>query len=139
MIQCDSHRHYLDIDSTQSILNNPNGPQSNALKYKFMTWIWSLFCLQMSPHMLTAGRYYYVKQTCSGSVRYNVVQTWCPLVLEVSAASCRPSSHDNSSFYHHYYHHNNIFIIVNNIVVIIIIIIIITIITILFTIIVIII
>ena len=51
VIQCDSHRHYLDIDTTQSILNNPSGPQSNAIKYKFMTWIWSLFCLQISSHI----------------------------------------------------------------------------------------
>ena len=51
VIQCDSHRHYLDMDTTQSILNNPSGPQSNAIKYKFMTWIWSLFCLQMSSHV----------------------------------------------------------------------------------------
>ena len=33
MIQCDSHRHYLDINTTQSILNNPSGQQSNAIKY----------------------------------------------------------------------------------------------------------
>ena len=51
VIQCDWYRHYLDIDTTQSILNNPSGPQSNAIKYKFMTWIWSPFCLQMSSHM----------------------------------------------------------------------------------------
>ena len=51
VIQCDSHRHYLDIDTTQSILNNPSGPQSNAIKYKFMTWIWLLLCLQMSSHI----------------------------------------------------------------------------------------
>ena len=50
VIQCESHRHYLDIDITQSILKKPSGPQSNAIKYKFMTWIWSLFCLQMSSH-----------------------------------------------------------------------------------------
>ena len=43
--------HYLYIHTTQSILNNPNGPQSIATKYKLMTWIWSLFCLQMSSHM----------------------------------------------------------------------------------------
>ena len=51
VIQCDSHRHFLDIDTTQSILINPSGPQSNAMKYKFMTWIWSLFCLHMSSHI----------------------------------------------------------------------------------------
>ena len=51
LIQCDLHRHYLDVDTTQSILNNSSGQQSNAIKYKFMTWIWLLFCLQMSSHM----------------------------------------------------------------------------------------
>ena len=51
VIECDSHGQYLDIDTTQSILNNPSGPQSNAMKYKFMIWIWFLFCLQMSSHM----------------------------------------------------------------------------------------
>ena len=51
MILCDSHQHYLDIESTQSFLDNPSGPQSNAIKYKFMTWIWSLFSLQISSHM----------------------------------------------------------------------------------------
>ena len=51
--QCDSHRHYLDMDITQSNLNNRSGPQPNAIKYKFMTWIWSLICLQMSSHMIS--------------------------------------------------------------------------------------
>ena len=27
VIPCDSHRHYIDIDTTQSILNNSSGPQ----------------------------------------------------------------------------------------------------------------
>ena len=40
-IQCDLHRHYLGIYTTQSILNNPSKPQSNAIKYNFMSWIWS--------------------------------------------------------------------------------------------------
>ena len=35
----------LDIDTTQIILNNPSMSQSNAIEYKFMTWIWLLFCL----------------------------------------------------------------------------------------------
>ena len=52
VIMCDSHQHYLDIQTTQSFLDNPSGPQSNAIKYKFMTWIWSLFGLQMSSHMV---------------------------------------------------------------------------------------
>ena len=51
LFSCDSHRHYIDIDTTQSILNNPSGPQSNAIKYKLMIWIWSLFCQHMSSHM----------------------------------------------------------------------------------------
>ena len=40
-----------DIETTQSFLNNPSGPQSNAIKYKFITFIWSLFSLQMSTHI----------------------------------------------------------------------------------------
>ena len=51
VMQCDSHRHYLYIDTTHSILNNPSGPQTKAIKYKTRTWIWSLFCLQMSSHV----------------------------------------------------------------------------------------
>ena len=51
VIQCDSHRRYIDIDTTQSILKNPSGPQSKAIIHKFMTWIWSLFCLHMSSHI----------------------------------------------------------------------------------------
>ena len=51
VIHCDSHRHYLDINTTESILNNPSGPQLNVIKYKFITWICSLFWLQMSSHM----------------------------------------------------------------------------------------
>ena len=54
VILCDSHQHYLDIVTTQSLLDKPSGPQSNAIKYKFMTWIWSLFCLQMSYHMFVS-------------------------------------------------------------------------------------
>ena len=56
MIQFDSHRHYLFIGTTKSILNNPGGPQIDAIKYKFMIWIWLLFCLQMSSHILTLGQ-----------------------------------------------------------------------------------
>ena len=52
-IMCDSHKHYFDIETIQSFLDNPSGPQSNAIKYKFMTRIWSLFGLQMSSHMWT--------------------------------------------------------------------------------------
>ena len=48
VIQCDLHRHYLD---SQRILNNAIGQNSNAIKYKFMTWIWSPFRLKMSSHM----------------------------------------------------------------------------------------
>ena len=50
-IPCDLHHHYLDIETTQSFLDNSSGPQSNAITHKFMTWIWSLFCLQMSSHV----------------------------------------------------------------------------------------
>ena len=58
VIQCDSHKHYLEIDATQSILNYPGGPQTNTIKYKFMTWIWLLFCLQMSSHMSSNGSHF---------------------------------------------------------------------------------
>ena len=51
VIQCDLHCHYLDIDTTKKIRNNPSGSRSNTIKYKFMTWIWSLFCPQMSSHI----------------------------------------------------------------------------------------
>ena len=34
---------HLDIETTQSFLDNPSGPQLNAIKYNFMTWIWLLF------------------------------------------------------------------------------------------------
>ena len=34
-------------------LHNHSHPQSNAINYKFMTWIGSLFCLQTSYHMWT--------------------------------------------------------------------------------------
>ena len=50
-IKCDLDRHYIDKGINQSIQNNPFGPQSSLIKYKFMTWIWSLFCLQMSSHL----------------------------------------------------------------------------------------
>ena len=30
---CDLHQHYYDIDTTQSILNNLSGPQSNIIQY----------------------------------------------------------------------------------------------------------
>ena len=52
VILCDSHQHYIDIETIQSFLDNPGGPQWNAIKYKFITWIWSLFGLQMSSHIL---------------------------------------------------------------------------------------
>ena len=65
VIQCDSHKYYLDMHTTQSILNNPSGPQSNAIKYKVMTWIWSLFCLQMSSHMVILGFTWYL--VCNSS------------------------------------------------------------------------
>ena len=51
VIQCDSHRQNLDIITTQSSLNNPIWPQTNGIKYKFMIWIWLLFCLQMYSHI----------------------------------------------------------------------------------------
>ena len=51
VILCDSHRHCLHIDTTQNFLDNPSGQLSIAIKYKFMTWIWSLFCLHMSSHI----------------------------------------------------------------------------------------
>ena len=60
-IQCVSHRHYLDIDTNQSILNNPSGPQSNVINYKLMTWLKSLFCLQMSSHIKFANTIPYQK------------------------------------------------------------------------------
>ena len=47
-ILCDSHRHYLHMENTQSFLGNSSGPQSNAIKYKFMIWIWLLFGLHMA-------------------------------------------------------------------------------------------
>ena len=37
IIQSDSHQHYLDIETTQSFLDNPSKPLSYAMKYKFMT------------------------------------------------------------------------------------------------------
>ena len=39
-ILCDLH--YLDTETIQSFLDMLSGPQSNAIKYKFMTWIGSL-------------------------------------------------------------------------------------------------
>ena len=51
VIPCESHQHYLDIETTQTFLDNPSGPQSNEIKYKFMTWIWSLFGPQMFSHI----------------------------------------------------------------------------------------
>ena len=57
MIQCDLHRHYFDIDTTKSTMNNTGGPQSNAIKYKFMTRIWSLLCLQMLSHMVLDNKW----------------------------------------------------------------------------------
>ena len=32
VILCDSHQHYFYIENTQSFLDNPSGPQSNAVK-----------------------------------------------------------------------------------------------------------
>ena len=58
----DLHRHNIDIDTTKSILNNPSGPQSNAIKYKFVTWIWSLFCLQLSSLMVKSISPVYLKE-----------------------------------------------------------------------------
>ena len=75
VIQCDLHRHYLDIDTTQSILNNPSGPQSSAINYKFMTWIWSLFCLQMSSHI--EDSLVYIKIWCTSKMKI-----WCTSVKE---------------------------------------------------------
>ena len=49
VILFDLHQHYFDIETTQSFLDNPSAPQSNAIKYKFMTWIWSL----LSPPIWT--------------------------------------------------------------------------------------
>ena len=51
VILCDLHPPYPDIETTLSFLDKPSGPQSNAIKYKFMTWIWLLFGPQMSSYM----------------------------------------------------------------------------------------
>ena len=61
VIPCDSHWHYLDIDTTQSFLDNPNGPQLNAIRYQFMTWIWLLFCLQMPSNIKIMGIPIFIK------------------------------------------------------------------------------
>ena len=63
VILCDSHRHYLDIDTTQSFLDNPSMPQLNAIEYKFMTWILSLLCLQMSYH-IRFGKFHFWVDSC---------------------------------------------------------------------------
>jgi hypothetical protein len=39
------------METTQNFLDNPSGPQSNSIKYKFMTWIWWILCLQRYSHM----------------------------------------------------------------------------------------
>ena len=31
VIMCDSHQHYIDIETTQSFLDNPSGPQTNTI------------------------------------------------------------------------------------------------------------
>ena len=50
-ILCDSHQHFLQIETILSLLHNHSHPPSNAINYKFKPWIGSLFCLQTSFHM----------------------------------------------------------------------------------------
>ena len=50
-ILCDSHEHFLQIETILSFLHNHSHPQSNAINYKFKTWIGSLFCLKTSYHI----------------------------------------------------------------------------------------
>ena len=50
-ILCDSHQHFLRLETILSFLHNHSHPQSNAKNYKFQTWIWSLFFLHILSHM----------------------------------------------------------------------------------------
>ena len=69
--------HYLDRDTSQSILNKPSGPQSNAIKYKFMSWIRSLFCLRDHNSCTVIG----------GSVDYAILDICA--VFRVCCMVCR--------------------------------------------------
>ena len=66
----DLPRQYLYRNTTHSFLDNPSMPQSTAIKYKFMTWIWSLLWLQISYHMYTRLKY---EQRCHRYTMYGIV------------------------------------------------------------------
>ena len=67
-IPCDSHRHFLQIETINSSMQNHSHPRSNAINHKFMKWIGLLFCLQTSYHIKMPIKEYmwgqHFKTTC---------------------------------------------------------------------------